>query len=208
MRRSQLIVLLGLSLGAGAAAASAPSGPVGTHGAAYTVDVAVQSVTPHYRYDRISTPVQSCRMEPVSVRYHNDSRYRAYGHHHRDSYRTRADGGAVLLGGLIGGLIGNRVGDGRGRPALTVAGAALGATLAGDLSRRPRHFDRYHAGPGHAGYEQRYARRCSQVQQTRQVRVIDGYDVSYRYNGQTFSKWLREHPGSTVPVTVSVSPLR
>jgi len=224
MGQSQLIVMLGLALGAATAAASAPLRT--TDSAAYTVDVAVQSVTPRYRYQPGSPPAQSCRLEPITVRHPQHSRYATYPHPRRVPERPRADGGAVLLGGLIGGLIGNRVSDGGSRPVLTVAGAALGATIAGDLSRRqhgyrdpyggPAYRDPYarpvyrnlYAGTGYRNLEPRYVRRCSPVPGSAPARVVDGYDVTYRYYGQTFSKWLPEHPGSTLPITVSVSPLR
>jgi len=218
MGRSQLIVMLGLALGAATAAASAP--PAGADSAAYTVDVAVQSVAPHYRYQPGSAPAESCRLEPIAVHYPQHSRHAPLPQYRRVPERPRADGGAVLLGGLIGGLVGNRISDGGSRPVLTVAGAALGATIAGDLSRRqhgyryggPAYRDPYYrdpyAGPDYGNQEPRYVRRCTRIQGSAPARAVDGYDVTYRYNGQTFSKWLPEHPGSTLPITVSVSPLR
>lgn len=228
MGRSQLIVMLGLALGAATAAATAAASapPAGADSAAYTVDVAVQSVAPHYRYQPGSAPAESCRLEPIAVHYPQHSRHAPLPQYRRVPERPRADGGAMLLGGLIGGLVGNRISDGGSRPVLTVAGAALGATIAGDLSRRqhgdrdpyggPAYRDPYarpsyrnsYAGPAYRNHEPRYVRRCTRTPGSAPARVVDGYDVTYRYNGQTFSKWLPEHPGSTLPITVSVSPLR
>lgn len=48
---------------------------------------------------------------------------------------------------------------------------------------------------------------CTETMRNRRVRGIDGYDVTYRYRGATFHRWMAEHPGDAVRVQVSVEPL-
>jgi len=81
---------------------------------------------------------------------------------------------------------------------LTVAGAALGASIARDRANR-------RAPPPNPVYAT--PRRCTAGFRTRTVPAIEGYDVTYRYRGQNFSKWVAEHPGRTVPVRITVAPV-
>lgn len=196
--------------------------------ASYTVQADVVRVSPRYDWREVTEPVRHCVevADPYprgSLPPHRYARYSGYGyrdhgyrdHGYRDdrrNYRYR-DGGAEtaagLVGGLIGGLIGNQFGGGNGKTAFTVAGAMLGASIAGDHvrhSRRHRH-DLGDAGPAAYAFPERTSRRCTETTQIRRVRGIDGYDVTYRYQGRTFNKWMHEHPGNTVPVRVAVEPL-
>lgn len=183
----------------------------------YVIDADVVRVSPRYGWREVSEPVREC----VDVAAPYESRRRAgyphgshgfgYPHDFHDDYayrrhrhgrhRTGGDEAAAgLVGGLIGGLIGNQFGGGNGRTALTVAGALIGASVASDHVRRSRTY---------AVPERHYApatvRRCTDGYRTRQVRGPDGYDVSYRYQGRTFTKWMAQHPGDTVPVRVAVT---
>lgn len=170
----------------GAAAATESTG--------YLAWAEVVSVSPRYRWEDVAEPVRYCetlRTEPLGP-----SRY--YPEH-----RSRPTPGAGLLGGLIGGLIGNQFGGGHGRTALTVAGAALGASVARDRTRY-RPYDEI-------GYrsvdDTRVVRRCTESNRSRLVRSMDGYDVTYRYHGRTFHKWVADEPGDKVVIEVAVEPL-
>lgn len=160
----------------------------------------VISVHPLYGMRRVSEPVRRC--ETVSRRPdHSASRY---GGRHPDDYaRHRHDGGAAagLIGGLVGGLVGHQFGDGNGRKALTVAGAVLGASIAGDRARGGHDDERGYAR------QNMVVRRCTEVMHTRQERRVHGYDVRYRYQGRTFNKRVDEHPGELVRIHVDVEPL-
>jgi uncharacterized protein YcfJ len=101
--------------------------------------------------------------------------------------------GGAIIGGVAGGLIGNQVGKGHGREAATAAGAVIGA-IAGDRI----------ASQG-APVGQREVRTCQTVHEV-QTR-LNGYRVTYEYRGQQYTTFLREQPGSTLPVRVSVTPL-
>lgn len=104
--------------------------------------------------------------------------------------------GGVIIGGVAGGLLGNQVGKGHGREAATAAGAVIGA-IAGDRiangARQP-----------HA-QTQREVRSCRTVYDQQQQ--LTGYLVTYEYRGHQYSTVMREQPGNSVPVRVSVTPL-
>lgn len=104
--------------------------------------------------------------------------------------------GGVIVGGVAGGLIGNQVGKGHGREAATAAGAVIGA-IAGDRI----------ASRGAQPYEQaqREVRSCRTVYE--QQAQLTGYLVTYEYRGHEYSTVMREQPGHTVPVRVSVTPI-
>jgi len=53
----------------------------------------------------------------------------------------------------------------------------------------------------------RVVRRCSEAVQSRRVRGVQGYDVTYRYQGRAFHKFINEHPGDSVRIHVEVEPL-
>lgn len=172
--------------------------PLADQGARYTAHAEVVRVSPRYGWHEVSEPVQQC----VDVERHQRYPVHHYGGSGGYRYERRHQGGdtaASLVGGLIGGLIGNRFGGGNGRTAFTVAGAAIGASVARNHVQRNQM---YPEDVAHA----RTVRRCTESWQTRQVRGIDGYDVTYRYQGNTFNKWMHDHPGDSVPVQVVVEP--
>lgn len=205
-RSPQVAVLASLILAA-AGAVAAPEQPGSSGG--YYVYADVVEVSPHYGWREVREPVRQCvDVVERSYQYHRgDGYYRRYDErgYGRDHRRHRGDGEAAagLVGGLIGGLIGNRFGDGNGRTAMTVVGALVGSSIARDRARdmaRERHLDS-------ASYD-RPVTRCKETERTRRVRDVQGYDVTYRYQGATFHKWLDEHPGEFVRVRVSVEPLQ
>ncbi|HEX7036291.1 MAG TPA: glycine zipper 2TM domain-containing protein [Pseudomonadales bacterium] len=174
-----------------------PSGDL-PEGGGYYAYADVIDVTPRYGWHEVSEPVLQC-VEPSRP-------VRRYGHH--DDYRVRhlsGDGAAGLVGGLIGGLIGHQFGGGNGKTALTIAGAAIGASVARDFARERREFDRYDHGDWRERHEP--VRHCTETYRTRRVRGVNGYDVTYRYRGATFHKWVDEHPGDVIRVRVDVEPV-
>ena len=54
---------------------------------------------------------------------------------------------------------------------------------------------------------ERRAKRCRTVYETNSVDRIVGYDVTLRYNGETFTRRMRTHPGVRLPVTVEIQPV-
>src|SRR5689334_14485200 len=74
---------------------------------------------------------------------------------------------APILGGVAGGLIGHQVGQGRGQTAATIVGAAGGAVAGSAIADR-------------SNQNSRAPQQCRNVETTREV--VNGYDVTYRYN--------------------------
>ena len=66
------------------------------------------------------------------------------------------------------------------------------------LDRNRWHRDRLSRGP--------IVQRCHTVSHNRVAEDVDGYRVTYRYNGETFIKIMDTHPGNRVPISVSVIP--
>lgn len=138
----------------------------------------VLRVDPVYDYVRTSRPERECYDERVT--------------HHED--RRGNNTGATVLGAIIGGALGNQVGKGDGRKAATVAGAVIGGSIAHDAARRDD--DRYTSTET----------RCRDVDNSVEERRVVGYDVEYRYRGETYMSRLSYDPGERIRVRVSVTP--
>jgi uncharacterized protein YcfJ len=106
------------------------------------------------------------------------------------------DYGGAVIGGIAGALLGNQVGRGHGREAATAVGAVVGAMTGDNLANRDRVY----------GYREvpREVTSCRTVQDVRQQ--LTGYRVQYEYRGQLYSTFMREQPGPTLRVRVSVDP--
>jgi len=94
------------------------------------------------------------------------------------------------VGALAGGLAGNQVGQGNGRVAATAVGAAGGA-MVGD---RVAHGQALRGDGCTVSYEQRHRR------------VLEGYEVTYRFAGRDFTTQMSRAPGRRLPLTVSIRP--
>jgi uncharacterized protein YcfJ len=135
-------------------------------------------VDPIYTYERVSRPERECYDTEVT---------------HRDDRRGN-NAGATVLGAIIGGALGNQVGKGDGRKAATIAGAVAGGAIANSAARRD---------------DETYVsseRRCREVDGGYEERRINGYDVEYRYRGETYMSRLSFDPGERIRVRVSVTP--
>lgn len=183
-------VLLPLALAASLLSGAAFAQNYGGHDDRYYDDAGydyaeVVSVDP--MIDVVNRPVQrdECWQQPVT--YREPVRYE----------RSRSHAPAVL-GGIIGGLVGNQFGGGRGRDAATVAGAALGYAAVRD---NQRYHGSYYGGREYTSYEQRCATRTQYVTDER----VNGYNVTYRYNGRLYQTVTDYHPGNEIRVRVDVS---
>ncbi len=174
--------------------------PDGT--SAYDVYADVVSVAPRYVWRDVTEPVRQCISQAPA--YPADS----WSARRRETFRhdERPDAAAGVLGGLLGGLFGHQFGHGDGRVALTVAGALLGSSIARQQARQDRVY-RY-GSDAYLGRDMpvQEVHRCTERTRTRRIRETDGYDVTYRYHGATFHKWLDAPPGDTVRVRVVVEP--
>ena len=105
----------------------------------------------------------------------------------------------VIVGGLIGGVLGNQVVNGSKRDAATVVGAATGGYLGYERAKRknaPETVQRT-----------RYEERCHTVRGTRSELQADGYDVTYRYQGQVYTTRMETPPPARFPVAINVEPV-
>jgi uncharacterized protein YcfJ len=151
----------------------------------FTDQARVRAVEP--QYEVVQTPRQECSSQWVQEQP-------------RATAAPSGGYGGAIIGGVAGGLLGNQVGKGHGREAATAAGAVIGA-LTGDRIQNSNTGVAI-AAPAP---EAREVRSCRTVydQQNR----LTGYRVTYDYRGVEASTVLREQPGSTIPVRVSVTPL-
>lgn len=145
----------------------------------------VVNVRPIYRDVSVERPIRECWQETVTRRVD-------HGRH--------SNAASALVGSVIGGVIGHQFGSGRGNDAATVAGALIGAAV-GSESARGR-------GGRHVETESYPIERCdTRIETTTETR-IDGYDVTYVYNGQRMRTRMNRDPGRQIKVRVSVAPAR
>ncbi|NOQ94479.1 MAG: glycine zipper 2TM domain-containing protein [Methylophaga sp.] len=137
----------------------------------------VTHVEPLYRTVRVATPQREC--SPRSYRQNN----------HQKSYTS------TIAGSIVGGVVGNQFGGGSGKKILTVAGALLGGSMGNDLNYQSPSSSSYSRGE-----------QCHVTERYHQEERIDGYRVTYRYQGQSYTAEMDRHPGNRIPIEVSVRP--
>ena len=140
----------------------------------------VTHVEPTYTTVRVSTPQREC--SPRS-NYRRDKQ--------QTSYTT------TIAGSIVGGVVGNQFGGGNGKKIMTVAGALLGGSVGRDLGYQPSDYNRYDRGEA-----------CHVTNRYHQEERLDGYRVTYKYQGQTYTTHMDHDPGRRIPVEVSVRPAR
>lgn len=161
----------------------------------------VLSAQPIYSEVRVRSPREECWQERVVYRDEVRSDY-------RDDYRGSAADRTIgtVIGGVIGGAIGHQFSEGSGKQIATAIGAVVGADVGRNAVNNNRYNDR------RSRYETRehiaYEPRCRTVQESRYESRIEGYDVTYRYNGQVYQTRMPYDPGARLAVNVQVSPLR
>ncbi|HEU0198215.1 MAG TPA: glycine zipper 2TM domain-containing protein [Nevskiaceae bacterium] len=100
----------------------------------------------------------------------------------------------TLVGGALGGLVGNQFGKGSGNAAMTALGAVAGAIAGSSVANAAA------PPPG------TMTTQCRMVTDYVMQQQPNGYDVTYRYNGQVYHTHSAADPGSTIRVRVAVSP--
>jgi uncharacterized protein YcfJ len=188
-------VLLGATLLLGVTV-SPPAVLAGTASSVSLDRAEVVAAEPIYRTVSYSEPVEQCALveEPVYPEPRYRSRYRSYT--------------GPILGAVIGGAIGNAVGHSKTNKKVgTAVGAVLGGTIGRDIQRRAeqQRVDTYGYSTHQVRYEQRKV--CETVYQTREALELDGYDVTYRYAGQTHTARMDHDPGRYLEVRVRVTPV-
>jgi uncharacterized protein YcfJ len=143
----------------------------------------VVDVDPIIHRVRVSTPRRECYTDTV----YEDVR--------RQGPSTP---GATILGGIIGAAVGNQIGRGDGRRAATAAGAIIGATVGNTQAER--------RNPGYTETRAHDVERCDVRYEERYEERIDGYNVTYVYNGRQSTTRLPYDPGDRIRVRVDVRP--
>lgn len=142
----------------------------------------VTHVEPVVRQVRVKTPRRECWDETQAVES-------------RPHISDPAVGGRTLIGAIIGGVVGHQFGSGRGRDVATIAGTAIGARVGYDSASR-----------AYAGSEERVVQRCSVRYDQQYEERIDGYRVTYEFNGREYTTRLPYDPGRKIRVRVAVAP--
>ena len=118
------------------------------------------------------------------------------------AHRPLGQAGPTIAGGILGGVIGHQFGGGSGKDAMTALGALMGAAIASDRAQR------------RAGYSTtREVRpvtveRCQTTTERFEEERVEGYRVTYTYQGRSYTMRTREHPGQQVKLRVQVSPVQ
>ncbi len=145
----------------------------------------VIKVVPVVRYVNVKVPVQECWDERRTVQTAPPN-----------------TGGATVVGAIIGGVIGNQFGGGSGRAATTAVGALIGGSLAQKAAVRRAEAE------GRYGSSETYVvQRCGTTYEYREEERIDGYDVTYRYKGDTYLTRMPSDPGKRIRLRVTITPI-
>ncbi len=115
----------------------------------------------------------------------------------RDEYVQRRAGvaGPTAAGAVIGGAIGRQFGSGSGRDLATAAGAVAGGVIANQRAQRNH------------GYRDVPVERCWVVNERVRERVVDGYNVSYVYEGRRYVTRTATEPGDRIYIPAGVRPV-
>jgi uncharacterized protein YcfJ len=152
---------------------------------------------------------QECWVEPASgYSQYDNSRY-DNRYYNRNGYRSNSgvNGGAVI-GAIVGGALGNQTGHGDGRKAATIAGIAIGAAIGNQVHRSNDRRYGYDSRYPNGYYDQNQGvQHCRIVNDYADDERVQGYNVTYRYAGQTYHTVTAYHPGSTIRVQVDVTPI-
>lgn len=116
--------------------------------------------------------------------------------------RSQRSATPALLGTVIGAVIGNNLGKGHhsdDRAAKTLAGGLLGASIGYDIGARQQSRS--------APAQYRQQQQCRTDYETRWEQQVVGYDVSYRFRGETYHTRMDYDPGDKIVVNVQVRPV-
>jgi uncharacterized protein YcfJ len=142
------------------------------------------------RVEQVRQPREECRTEYVQAP--------AY----QPPPQQRSPGGAIV-GGLIGGVLGNQVGGGSGRAAATALGAVAGAVVGDKVDNQGRPA----SNQPYTQYPQEQAVRQCRMVESYESRTV-GYNVTYDYNGRSYTSIMDRDPGRQVRLRVSIEPDR
>lgn len=168
------------------------------HNNKYTDYARVLSAQPVYRSVSRQVPRQECHIESISYQEANPN-YRSDSNYH--------SGTPMILGGLIGGAIGHKAGHHKkAKNAGAVVGALLGGSIGRDLySRSKRNQPQNHEPQTITRYRDEEV--CRTQYYTEREDVLDGYDVSYEYQGRNYFTRMKRDPGRDLRIAVNLRPI-
>lgn len=138
----------------------------------------VRSVTPIMKTVEHRTPRRTCRQERVA-------------------YRSANSHTPAILGGIIGAALGNQLGHHKSNKRVgVVAGSILGAAIGNDIGNNANN--RYS--------DHRTEMRCHKEYDVQFEEQVVGYNVQYRYRGNTFYTQTQKHPGKKIRLKLRFDP--
>ena len=150
----------------------------GYRGATDVVYARAVDVEPMVRYVTVSRPRQECWDEVV-----------------RQSASPYGVAGPTIAGGIVGAAIGRQFGSGNDRDMLTLLGAAAGSAVA------------HERAVWNQGTRDVAVQRCQTVNERVTEEVVDGYLVTYQYQGRRYTMQTATPPGERVALAVDVRPV-
>lgn len=113
------------------------------------------------------------------------------GTSHRNS-----SGASMVVGTIIGGVLGHQMGRGDGKKVATAAGTIIGAAVGNEMGKKHRREPYSHT--------EHHCRVSEDYYEEERVR---GYQVTYRYRGETFSTEMDRDPGKFLRLRVKLTPI-
>jgi uncharacterized protein YcfJ len=159
----------------------------------------VVDVTPIVQRVRVTTPAQECWLDTEFQTIRHETR--SFGPGQSAPVNSAVP---TLAGGIIGGVVGRQFGSGSGKDAMTAVGALVGASV----GNRSAYNRAQAAAPTRVTFEERpvSVERCRTVTSERIEERIEGYRVTYLYADREYVTTMAQHPGTSIPVRVSVVP--
>jgi uncharacterized protein YcfJ len=148
----------------------------------FTDTARVTHVDPVYRTVTTTYPERECWEEEV---------YYSADDNHRDNTARN-----MIIGGVLGGALGHNIG--RHSDSAKIAGAVIGSAIGYDASQRHHGKRKFRRGA---------EERCHTVYENSSRERLDGYRVTYRYHGQTFTTRMDHDPGDRIRLRVRLTPL-
>lgn len=119
----------------------------------------------------VSVPREECRDQIVDV---------------ANPTRDPKQIGGTVAGAVIGGVLGSEVGDGSGKKVAAVVGAAAGGYAGNKIQEKMQE----------ANTHEEMQRACNTLHDSKEV--IQGYDVTYRLDGQEQVVRMDHNPGNRI----------
>jgi uncharacterized protein YcfJ len=138
----------------------------------HVIKARVIDSTPVYKYLTVEQTPTYC--EPRVVRKMT----------HRSS-----DKGAAIVGGIIGGFVGHTASHEKHKGFGTVMGAVIGSSLGHNIGVY-----------NHRNYKVKSQNCVARYNTPRKIRVLDGYNVTYRSKGKIYRSFTQDKPGRYIRI--------